>query len=567
MHVDREGRGVARPSLLPDRARPHQGLHQALRQGLPQPLPLPPAAGRRPGRRRRGLGRCARSSTSRGRGRSYGWPCYEGTFRTSGYKDMAGCAAQYDAGPTAHDPPSYEYAQAPGRRDDRGRAALRGRAVPGPVPGRLVLRRLLEGPDLADDHRRSGQGRRADPVRHRLRRRRRPRARAQRRPRLRELRRRRGHGLRPADRLRQPRAAPRRLRHPGTGHRAARRDPERRGHGRPGRGGDDLRMGSRQRRVRGRDRPVGPPHLCRRGARGHAHRPRRARPRGERYGRDPRQRDPADRDPARTAAGSFRYGEPIELKGAATDVQDGELGDAALHWRISIHHGQHTHVVEADRTGARDHVHPAGRPRRRLRARAPPHGARLRRPRGHRDRDAAARDDRPAPRELAARGCTRLCGDRRDRAHPAEGGDRLPPDRVGACRVRARWAALHFDHWSDGGERLHEIDIPDAELTLTAVYAPAPDPEPRRPIPSPRRRRPPPLRRRRLHRPHLGSRSTPRQAGIPRGGSAAASPEGPGRCASTSRCGCGAPPRAAAGGGASSGGSAPSRAAATAPCG
>ncbi len=57
LHVDRNGRGLPGPRVLPDGHRPHQDLHQAAFQGLSQPVPLPVAArGRRAPRRRRRLG-------------------------------------------------------------------------------------------------------------------------------------------------------------------------------------------------------------------------------------------------------------------------------------------------------------------------------------------------------------------------------------------------------------------------------------------------------------------------------------------------------------------------------
>ena len=42
-------------------------------------------------------------------GRSYGWPCYEGVGRTSGYQDLSGCQAQYRP-PNTHFGPVHQYA-------------------------------------------------------------------------------------------------------------------------------------------------------------------------------------------------------------------------------------------------------------------------------------------------------------------------------------------------------------------------------------------------------------------------------------------------------------------------
>ncbi len=45
-------------------------------------------------------------------GKSYGWPCYEGTVRTPGYRDRADCATEYskEGGPSAHIGPNHDYA-------------------------------------------------------------------------------------------------------------------------------------------------------------------------------------------------------------------------------------------------------------------------------------------------------------------------------------------------------------------------------------------------------------------------------------------------------------------------
>jgi glucose/arabinose dehydrogenase/PKD repeat protein len=42
-------------------------------------------------------------------GRSYGWPCYEGTIRTPGYQDRPECAAEYAKPPGTHTPPDHDY--------------------------------------------------------------------------------------------------------------------------------------------------------------------------------------------------------------------------------------------------------------------------------------------------------------------------------------------------------------------------------------------------------------------------------------------------------------------------
>ena len=218
--------------------------------------------------------------------------------------------------------------------------------------------------------------------------------------------------------------------------------------------------------------------------------------------------------------GSFRYGEPIELEGAATDIQDGELGDAALHWRITIHHGQHTHVVEADRTGAETTFTPPG------------------------DHDAdSSLEFRLTARDSAGLEDTEVVTlqpetiDLRLESSPPGAALGYAGIDVTAPTLRTAAIGFHptvsapdvlerdgrrftFDHWSDGGERLHEIVIPDSGADAhgglrAGAGAPAAAARPGPRAPAARRR----SGAARSRRPQPGSRSTPRQASIRRGGS------------------------------------------------
>jgi hypothetical protein len=170
---------------------------------------------------------------------------------------------------------------------------------------------------------------------------------------------------------------------------------------------------------------------------------------------------------------TFRYGRPIVLKGAGADTQDGELGDAALHWRITIHHGNHAHLVEADRTGREISFTPPG------------------------DHDAdsylefrlTARDSAglAASKVLTMQPETILL--RLESSPPGAvlsyaGVDVIAPAlRTAAVGFHSTLSAAEsfesggrrfvFDHWSDGGARLHDLVIPPQSTTLTAVYRPA----------------------------------------------------------------------------------------------
>ena len=47
-------------------------------------------------------------------GRSYGWPCYEGTTQTSGYKSFSECTAEYAKPAGTHTPPDHAFAHSTG---------------------------------------------------------------------------------------------------------------------------------------------------------------------------------------------------------------------------------------------------------------------------------------------------------------------------------------------------------------------------------------------------------------------------------------------------------------------
>ena len=474
IHVDRQGRGVTGHPFCPEESDVTKVCTKLYAKGFRNPFRfhLRPGAGPLVG----DVGWELREELDVTRpGRSYGWPCYEGTFRTSGYKDMPGCAAQYDAGPTAHDPPSYEYAQAPGDgtivagpryQGAQYPALYRGAWFFGDYSKGLIWRMTIDeqgkvagvtqfatgfegGVDLerapngdlvyvsfggeagTGSVQRIVYGNRAPlPV-------------ASATP---------AQGIAPLDTT---------LSAEGTV------DPD----------GEAMTY-EWDLESDGAVDATGPSvsHTYPAGAHTATLTVRDARGLEASDTVDVL----ADESPptatliAPAPGGSFRYGEPIELEGAATDAQDGELGDAALHWRITIHHGQHSHVVEADRTGATATFTPPG------------------------DHDA----DSSLEFRLTARDSAGLEDTEAVTLQPETVGLRLessPPGAllgyagldVTAPAVRTAAIGFHptvsapaalerdgrrfaFDHWSDGGERLHEIVIPDADLTLTAVYAPVP---------------------------------------------------------------------------------------------
>jgi glucose/arabinose dehydrogenase len=171
----------------------------------------------------------------------------------------------------------------------------------------------------------------------------------------------------------------------------------------------------------------------------------------------------------------FRHGTPVTLQGSGEDPQDGALSDDALSWRIVLHHGSHVHPLadgvrghEISFTPPGDHdadshyeitltaTDTAGQTDKRtvnirpetveLTLASSPPGATL----------AYSGLNYATPAQL-----TVAIGYRTTVSAPAE----LQRDGV----------TYRFDSWSDGGARLHDIVVPDRDTTLTVVYrAPAP---------------------------------------------------------------------------------------------
>ena len=83
-------------------------------------------------------------------GGSYGWPCYEGSQRTPGYRDFPECQAEYakEGTPDAHRSPAYEYLHPIGSTVIMGPTYSGGR-VPLEHRRRHLLRRLHRADDPA----------------------------------------------------------------------------------------------------------------------------------------------------------------------------------------------------------------------------------------------------------------------------------------------------------------------------------------------------------------------------------------------------------------------------------
>ena len=168
--------------------------------------------------------------------------------------------------------------------------------------------------------------------------------------------------------------------------------------------------------------------------------------------------------------GLYRDGVPLEVRGSATDEQEGTLPASRLEWDVLLRHNDHVHphtaetgVAEFSLTPLDDHdadshyeikltatdsdgasvsktitIQPETIP---LHLRSQPPGA----PMSY----AGAELTAPADRETAIGFRTAVGA---DESFDWDG---------------RTWV---FDRWSDGGERAHVITVPDAETTLTALY-------------------------------------------------------------------------------------------------
>lgn len=112
LHVDRAGRGLARHPFCPTNANLDNTCTKLHAKGFRNPFrfTLRPGGGLAVG----DVGWNTREEVDligEGGGNSYGWPCYEGTIRTPGYRDRSECATEYakEGTSSAHLGPAHDY--------------------------------------------------------------------------------------------------------------------------------------------------------------------------------------------------------------------------------------------------------------------------------------------------------------------------------------------------------------------------------------------------------------------------------------------------------------------------
>jgi glucose/arabinose dehydrogenase/PKD repeat protein len=181
--------------------------------------------------------------------------------------------------------------------------------------------------------------------------------------------------------------------------------------------------------------------------------------------------DPPVASIASPADGSlYRDGETVQLQGSATDPEDGALPESAFHWTVRLHHGDHVHLLTRfDATKTPSFV---------------------------------ALDDHDADSYyevmLRVTDSHRLQATRTITLRPETVGltlESVPPGaplsygniagvgpmvRTAAVGYRTTISAAErfvaggrdwiFERWSDGGARLHDVTVPAFPTTLTAHY-------------------------------------------------------------------------------------------------
>jgi PKD repeat protein len=166
----------------------------------------------------------------------------------------------------------------------------------------------------------------------------------------------------------------------------------------------------------------------------------------------------------------YRGGATVDLEGSATDPQDGSLTGSSLTWTVRLHHGSHIHPLLNDMPGSQQSF------------------------------DALTDHDADSFYDviLTARDSQGLTSSRTIQIRPETVGFTLQssppgaPVSYGGTNQTAPFSTqaavgfktdvsaeqqftqgghtFEFDGWSDGGARIHNVTIPDTATTLTANY-------------------------------------------------------------------------------------------------
>jgi len=170
----------------------------------------------------------------------------------------------------------------------------------------------------------------------------------------------------------------------------------------------------------------------------------------------------------------FRHGIPVQLRGSAVDLEEGELSGDQLAWRIVLHHGSHIHLAGDNLHGKEQTFIPAG-----------DHDADsyyevfLTATDASDDSNTARVEIRPQTIPLT------LASSPPGVPLSYSGREQLTPITLNSAigyrtsvsapaSVTRDGITRAFERWSDGGARQHPIVIPATAATLTAIYATPP---------------------------------------------------------------------------------------------
>ncbi len=112
MHIDRNGNGLPGHAFCPAETDLTKVCTKLYAKGLRNPYRFQLRSGTGPVIGDVGWEEWEEIDLVTAAGKNFGWPCYEGNNRTSGYRDLAGCTAQYanEGTPLAATPPNFQYA-------------------------------------------------------------------------------------------------------------------------------------------------------------------------------------------------------------------------------------------------------------------------------------------------------------------------------------------------------------------------------------------------------------------------------------------------------------------------
>jgi glucose/arabinose dehydrogenase len=135
IHIDRNGNGLPGHAFCPTETDLTKVCTKLYAKGLRNPFRFHLRPGTGPVIGDVGWEEWEEVDLATGPGKNFGWPCYEGPERTSGYRDLAGCAPQYanEGTPQAATPPNFSFHHS--RFPDFGASIVGGPVYPGgPYP-------------------------------------------------------------------------------------------------------------------------------------------------------------------------------------------------------------------------------------------------------------------------------------------------------------------------------------------------------------------------------------------------------------------------------------------------